>query len=488
MRFFIVIIAGMVLGTAQCYAQNVSDEFTKDSFEEFRRSIYEDFENFRKRCMAEFIEFVKNPWAEFEETAPVPKPKEDNVPPRQAPNDDVPVDDNPVVIDEVVTPKPVEPQPEPVEPIVEVPIDIEKTVSFTFFGTCAEVRYDIDSGYKLNGIDGNSIADGLEQLFVDSNDNTIADCLNLRSKLHLSDWAYVSMLKKFADKACGENSNEAVLLMAYIYMQSGYQMRLATDGKRLYMLYSSKHQIFEQNSYVVDGVLYYGVEKLPAKLNICQAAFAHEKSLSLLIAERQLFDKDYSEPRKIRSKGQSGVEVTSKVNKNLIDFYNHYPSSMVDNNIMSRWAMFANTPVDENVECEVYSQLRAALTGDKVKDMATLLDFVQTGFEYEYDDVVWGGDRVFFAEETLYYPFCDCEDRSILLSRLVRDLLGLDVLLVFYPGHLATAVALGDDVKGDYIMHNGKKYVVCDPTYIGAPIGLTMPEMDNKSATVILLD
>ena len=34
---------------------------------------------------------------------------------------------------------------------------------------------------------------------------------------------------------------------------------------------------------------------------------------------------------------------------------------------------------------------------------------------------------------------------------------------------------------------NGKCYTICDPTYIGAPIGATMPDMDNKTAKIILL-
>ncbi|MCI5854973.1 MAG: hypothetical protein MR005_05500, partial [Prevotella sp.] len=57
----------------------------------------------------------------------------------------------------------------------------------------------------------------------------------------------------------------------------------------------------------------------------------------------------------------------------------------------------------------------------------------------------------------------------------------------YYPGHLATAVGFTDEVKGDYLMVNGRKFVVCDPTFINAPIGRTMPGMDNQQATVILL-
>ena len=44
------------------------------------------------------------------------------------------------------------------------------------------------------------------------------------------------------------------------------------------------------------------------------------------------------------------------------------------------------------------------------------------------------------------------------------------------------------DVNGDYLTVGDEKYVVCDPTYIGAPVGRTMPDMDNKSAKVILLN
>ena len=113
---------------------------------------------------------------------------------------------------------------------------------------------------------------------------------------------------------------------------------------------------------------------------------------------------------------------------------------------------------------------------------------MQTGLEYEYDDKVWGHDRAFFAEESLYYPYSDCEDRSILFSRLVRDLLGLDVALVYYPGHLATAVCFKNDVTGDAMMIGGRRFVVCDPTYIGAPVGAQMPNLQHEKAQAIVLE
>ena len=85
---------------------------------------------------------------------------------------------------------------------------------------------------------------------------------------------------------------------------------------------------------------------------------------------------------------------------------------------------------------------------------------------------MWGKDRAFFAEESLYYPYSDCEDRSILFSHLVRDILGLDVALVYTPGHLFTAICFDENVKGSHVMIGGRKFVICDPTVInGAPVG-----------------
>ncbi len=62
------------------------------------------------------------------------------------------------------------------------------------------------------------------------------------------------------------------------------------------------------------------------------------------------------------------------------------------------------------------------------------------------------------------------------------------VCLVYYPGHLATAVCFESEVKGDYLTLSGRRFVVCDPTYIGAPVGRTMPGMNNARAKVVVLE
>ena len=363
-------------------------------------------------------------------------------------------------------------------------------MKFRFFGTQAEVRCDMALCKPLLGLELSKITDALESLTTEEFDNLIVDCLHLRDSLCLSDWAYLQMLNEMSQAVAGRNTNGATLLMAYVYMQSGYKMRLANDGVQLYMLYASRHQIFEQGYYTVDDDHYYGLQKLPKRISISEASFPGEKGLSLLVTRNQRLIRDEKDGRTIASKAFPTVKLATKVNKNLLDFYATYPSSMLDDNVMTRWAMYANTPMDAAQKQQIDEQLKPLLKElTPLQAVRRLLDLIQTGLAYEYDDKVWGHDRIFFAEETLYYPYADCEDRAILLTRLVRNLLGLRCILVFYPGHLACAVDFGEDeVKGDYIMLDDHRYVICDPTYIGAPVGVTMLEMDNQTAKVILLD
>lgn len=480
------------------------EEFNKkrqERFDAFKEQRRKEFEEFRRKRNEEFAKYMRGKWDAVDPKPVTPKPKDETIPPVVVPKDEpVPVnpEPKPVPIVEVVPVPELEPQPEPIDPIEEVPVTpvapVQPSVSFTFFGTTDKVRFDKKNSIHLSSLNENAIADAWLKLSEESYTNLIHDCLELRKNYDLCDWAYLQMLRDVSESVCGKGTNESVLLMAYVYCQSGYQMRLAIDGQKLHLLVASKHHIFGLSYFNLDGTNFYPFlrdgDRINDRVYICAASYPQEKAMSLLIPKAQEFAVDYKGQRTIKSERYPNVAATIKVNQNLMSFYNTYPTSMLDENIMTRWAMYANTPLAKDVKDQLYPQLRPLVSGKSQLDAVNiLLNWVQTGFEYEYDDKVWGGDRAFFAEESLNYPYCDCEDRSILFTRLVRDLLGLKCILVFYPGHLAAAVRFTDSVSGgDYIQLNGQRYIVSDPTYIGAPVGMTMPNMDNQTAKVILLD
>ena len=460
------------------------------AYEQFKQQAQADYENFRDKANAEYAKFMKQAWKEYHAMPAIPQPVEKERPPVVIDEDKKkPIESQPIPIEEEVIKIPApEPQPVPVAPIKEQPVVEEEVISFTVYGSTMKVRFNSSERFQLSDCSEQTLSDAWKRLSGKAYNNTIRDCLELRIKRQLSDWAYLQMLDSFS-KACLGKSNEAVLLMAYIYCQSGYRMRIGTVNEQLYLLYASQHVVYNKAYYTLDSEYYYIYDSSVKSLKVCDIAFPNEKSLSFYIPQEQLFDYVSSDLRHLKSERYPDMDITTRVNKNVITFCESYPKSSIRENFMTRWAMIANTPMEKGVKEMMYPQLQKAFKGLTEKDaMERLLNWVQTSLIYEYDDKVWGGDREFFAEESLYYPYADCEDRSILLSRLVRDLLGLKVILIYYPGHLAMAVEFTEQVKGDYIMLDGHKFVVCDPTYFNANVGMTMPTMDNAKAKVILLD
>lgn len=463
-----------------------TNEF-KESYEEFRKAAIDEYTTFRRQANKEYAKWMRYAWEKHTSLPVVPKPKDDNLPPIQFDKgDSKPIKNTPIPIEVVPTPI-IDPQPLPIEPIKEVPDPSPSVCKFQFYGLDCKIRFNESQKFSLSSLGNEFIAAQWNIMSDKIYDNTIRDCLEYRITHNLCDWAYIQFLDKLATSVLTSKS-EQNLLIAYLLSQTGYKIRLAKSENILYFLYASPHYLYDLPTFKIDNAFYYGYNCDETRLEIFNMAFPNEQLMSFWIPKAQQLGINLSEKRTISSQHYPDIKVSVNVNTDLVEFFNTYPTSIIDDNFMTRWAMYANTPISRNIRENLYPHLQKLLGNDgQLASVNKLLNLIQTGLVYEYDDKVWGHDRAFFSEETLYYPFCDCEDRSILFSRLVRDLLGLDVILVFYPGHLATAVAFTENVSGDYILYNNKRFVISDPTYIGAPVGMTMPEMDNKTAKIILL-
>ncbi len=470
-------------------AQSV-DDFQK-RYEQFVRQSTAKYNSFRDDANKRYADFVRKSWEWFHAVEPERQPKEETKPPVVINEDEKrkPLDDTPIVIEEVIDVPAPEPQPEPVEPIESVPDVPTEQFQFTIYGSTFSVPLTPDMRFSIPQLTEEHVAQAWEHLSQPAYNNLINQCLTIRSEKSLCDWSYLRLLHKMCSDFLGADSNEAELLKAYVYCQSGYNMRLAVIDDRLGMLYASNHKIYNKTYWTIDNTVYYcDRTDNVQKAYICAAQFPQTKPLSLAVSENQKFEVKSTATRVIKSDDVEWLAVESSTNANLVEFCNDYPTSYIGDNQLTRWALYADMPLSLSAQQAIYPTLRKYIAGSTPAEAVNLLcHWVQTAFVYEYDDKVWGGDRAFFAEETLYYPYADCEDRSILLTRIVRDLLGLDCALVYYPGHLATAIAVGDDVKGDYFLIDNKRFIVCDPTFIGAPIGMTMTTVDKDKATAILL-
>lgn len=464
--------------------EGVAQDFSRQ-YQEFGEAVRKSYNSFRDECNQKYAEFLRTAWDWYEGKAPLPLPDDKNpIPPRPYQS----IEQNPISIEPIPI-KPVDPTPppKPISPVRENPNPIEDSFSVSFYGIICNVRIPQNLQMILSDCKPNSLGDVWGVLCSDELNNTIRDCLETRIRYNLCDWAYLQFLIELGQQCC-VNSNSATFMTAFLYCQSGYQMRLGEDNGHLVMLFGSKHYIYDLPYFVIEGELFYPISETSDRIKICDAEFESETPMSLYINAEQIIGPSLTGVRKIISKGDFALSTKSEVPVELIKFYNTYPTSAIDSNPLTRWVLYADAPLSEKTKAILYPSLIEAIGNCSKLDAANkLLNWVQTGFVYEYDDKIWGHDRAFFVEETLYYPYADCEDRSILFSRLVRDLLGLDVALIYYPGHLATAVKFDADVQGDAMLINKERYIVCDPTYIGAPVGAQMPGLEYDKAKAIVL-
>lgn len=333
---------------------------------------------------------------------------------------------------------------------------------------------------SLNGLNENAIADAYEALCNSDYKPLLADCAQIRKDLRLNDWGVFTLVRQVADTYCG-TANESIVMQQFLLNEMGYKARMArkaTEDKMM-LFVATDCSIYAHPYITLNGQNYYNLSgnNEQCQFYMCQKDSPKAKnSVGMQLKEAPLFPGTVVSSTH-QAKG-SAARVTVDVPKALMDFYKDYPQC--------DYSVYFNAPVNAAMENRILSSLAPLVQGRNEADAANILiNFVQTAFQYQTDGQQFGYEKPFFVEELFYYPYSDCEDRAMLFSYLVRKLLGLDVVLLDYPEHIATAVRFNGNVSGDYLMVNGRKYTVCDPTYIGASIGMTMPRYKTVSAKVL---
>lgn len=454
----------------------------KTAFMKFRQQKIDEFQAFRAQRNAEFAAYIGKAWTSMPLDKRRPRPKlPDPVDPVVAEPDQSPSKGDNLPTGTVSTPK--KPDLSPIEFPVEPPTG-KGDYTFTYYHTPCRIAYSKEMGFSLPDLKESTVANVWTLLSTERYDPLIADCNRLKREMNLDDWAFVMLLDAFTQSVYKGSANEAVMLKAYIMAQLGYDVRLCRlNERKLALLMPANENIYERLALKLEGKSYYlwGDDNEYAHIYTYKENLKEAKrTLSLSVSVLPKITYKASPPRLLRAKRYPDVAVSVTVNENLIDFYESFP--------ITDWVVYANTPMETHLQQQLLPVLGKAILGKSERDAANLLiDFVQTAFDYQTDDRQFGREKTFFPDELCYYPYSDCEDRSVLYAYLVRQLMGLEVVLLHYPGHIATAVCFNEAVEGDYVMVKNKKYTVCDPTYIGSAIGHAMPQFKNVKAEIILL-
>ncbi len=435
---------------------------------------------YRDQLNKAYADKMRQKWQAFRSLSAIPIPKRPEPPKPTVKTNQAPVATKAGTVKEIIT-SVVHDMPEPVQPIPRPTDEPEAAYTFSFHSTPCKVHLNKNMSFRLSNANEATVAEAWQTLSASGYDMVADDCLNYRDQLDLNDWGYIELTKCLSQNFLGKSANESALMHAYLLVQSGYKVRLARSNDKLVLLMPFTNIVYEYVYILLDNEKYYVLDKNKNNGNyyVFNAKFAGEKTASLAMQGEPRFFDDPTPQKTFSSSRYPNISVSVSTNKNLMDFYRSCP-------VTSNWNEYAKASLSRKVKKVLYPALRKQLAGKTEAEAANiLLNFVQTAFDYKTDQEQFGYERPLFGDEIFYYPYSDCEDRSILFSILVRELLKLDVVMLHYPGHLATAVHFPDEVSGYYFMVKNKKYVVCDPTYIGAPVGDCMPQFVGTSATII---
>lgn len=492
-----------------------------DDFNAWRAQHQQEFANYLSEQDREFSEGLRRDWEAFKPSAPVirdetPKPaKPPTVVPSTKPLAPPPaVTPAPVVApppaalpkppatSPPVAPAPVAPSPvviappsPPPPPVVVAPASPkpvlkpgQREVKFDWLGSPRSVGLPAGLLVPYKGKVGNRvIADHFAALASAPYADVIDSINATRKREQLNDWMTLLLISTIAGEVHPVDTNSRRLLTWFLGMKTGLDVRLGYTGNEVLTLVATRQMLFgvsylpleNRRYFVVDpghladagrGQIYsYPADGAAASLRAVEMRLEHPLlPADARVKERKLSFSYEGKPR----------EVTVRVPVALVPAYNQFPQMDFD--------VYFSTAVNPVLKQSLLDGLRPLVQGRAPRDAANLLlRFVQMSLPYQTDDQQFGYENYLFPEETLYYPYADCEDRSFLYAWLVRELLDLDVIGLNYPGHVATAVALPDAGAGETISWEGRRYTVADPTYIGADIGNSQPGMKGKPVTVI---
>lgn len=469
--------------------QKEQEKFRKD-YNKKLKELKGEFDEYVKQQDKKFADYLKKQWDEFQVfkgEKPPERPKPVKIP-KYEPEQIIP-DKEPGEIQKLqaIIPKPVKPAQDIIRPLIQesIPADYYYDKDhFVFYGNEIQYEYDPDIlECYINKLNNTSISNWFTIASKTNYNRLVNNMLSVKGKYALNDWAYFLLLEKAAGDIFPGNKNNSNILLWFMLLRSGYDAKFAYIDNQSTVLFPSLQDLYHANYMIIDGKKYYMREYLGMQpINTYKKDYpGASKIINFNIYNPiNLSNKKAVKSIDISYNGKN-YYFELAYNPDMITLYNDYPFADMEVYFDASLTAQAKESLSEN-----FLPVLENMTETEAANF--LLYFTQNAFEYQIDEAQFGDERFLFPEETIYYPYSDCEDRSAFYAYLVKEFLKLDIIGLEYPWHVATAVKFNDEITGDFVTFDGVNYVIADPTYINAPVGRSMPKYRNQKAKIIELN
>ncbi len=343
-----------------------------------------------------------------------------------------------------------------------------RVTQFSFYNTSIQLRYssDLVQAYHAQ-LSEKGISSYYRLLKLSTHESLMADLQYYKNHLGLNDWLFYKLIYQGVDHIVsteGGGEIEKELLCWFLLSELGYDTRLTYLKNYIFLYVFSMDTLFEI-PLIKDGKRTFanltsfrkGNPSLQQELFLLQFRPQIEgKAFSFYLQRHpdlpaKIIHKQIAFPYK----GQE-YRFPIQVNQTIVEIMEDYPYFSE--------SQYLKVPLSNISFNTLMPQLSKVLEGKSRSDAVQLLAaFTRSSFQYKEDKSFFGKSKPMIADEVLYYPYSDCEDRSALFYQLVKNLLDLPMVAIAYEDHLTIGIH-SNELNGDAVWFKGKPYYICDPT------------------------
>lgn len=324
------------------------------------------------------------------------------------------------------------------------------------------------------------LADHWAQMAALPHSETLAWIKIYQERYFKNDYLLNNFLTSFTAQIYPGRTWQQRLLQWFLGSKLGYQSRIVYNDRGIYIVYACDDPVYGLSFFTMSGHRYVMLDKgrtgsvytypenYPGADHIMSFRVRTMPTIPSQAAERTLRF-DYQ---------RQHIEIPVKFDVSIPNYFTNYPQTGIQ--------FYGEAPLSPVLRKSLGDGISPYLAGKSEIEIANfLLALTQKSFSYMTDDQQFGREKWNFAEETLFYPYSDCEDRSVFFIQLMRLHTRLPVVFLEYPGHMAAAVKFSQPPPGDQVVVSGETFTVCDPTYIGARLGMAMPQFKAVAPKVV---
>ncbi len=363
------------------------------------------------------------------------------------------------------------------------------TLFFDFYGTNVEVVYNDEINYETSVRAEKKHIDQFYQHFNKIDLQLLINSLEeKRVQLELNDWLYFQLVQKFAENYYkgSRKSNLKTLFIWHVMSGSGFKTQLYFAKSKLFLYLATDYKLFSRQYLTEDGDNYF----LAYPLSTTSEAYylysspysGNNKKINFSMDKLPGLSNTISKNLKFKHKGEE-YTYSVDLNKGLIDAFNDFPQLDI--------AYYFNINMSEVAQNSLLPKLKNDLKGKTTDEgLEFLLSFVRMSFDYKHDLSSFGVEKPMTPEETLFYKSSDCEDRSALFYYLVKEIYGLDMIVLNYyrNNHISVAVKIDGYKSKKILKYKNKNYFICEPTNIDDNMKIGESNLFKKKYKVVEIE